>query len=346
MRRFYTSDCQPLGNTPLLRLDRMFANPRIQVFAKLEQFNMAGSAKDRTAAALVGHAIDSGRIGAGSVLVESSSGNLGIALARQAALHDMDFHCVVDPRVNSTTTAVMRALGAIVDMVERPDPSTGDWLTARRARVAELLDEIPEAVNLDQYSNEAAFEAHAEGTMNEILDAMDSPPTHLLAAMSTTGTIGGCRRKLSELGLATEVIGVDAEGSTLYGGDRGQRLLPGYGAGVVPALSQQHSPDRILRVPDIDAVIGARRLALKEGYLPGASGGAVIAAAEKLAWQLAEQPGTLDELDGEEARIAVVIHDGGTSYADTIYSDSWVQEHFDITADELQGRIQRGEYTR
>lgn len=340
MPRFYTSDNQPRGNTPLIRLDRMFANkPGIDVFAKLEQFNMAGSAKDRTAEALVNQAMKAGIIGAGSTLVESSSGNLGIALARQAVLHDMHFHCVVDPRINSSTAAMMHALGATVDMVKQPDAATGDWLSARRNRVAELLNEIPDAVNLDQYANEAAFSAHAEGTMAEILDAMELPPTHLLTAMSTTGTIGGCRRKLTELGLDTQVIGVDAKGSVLYGGDRGERLLPGYGAGVVSKLSQTHTPDRIIRVADINAVIGARRLAIREGYVPGASGGAVIAAAEQLAQQL-------EATSDSAARIALVLHDGGASYADTIYSDSWVKDKMGISADELADRVSRGEYAR
>lgn len=341
MPRFYTSDHQPRGNTPLIRLDRMFADsPKVQVFAKLEQFNMAGSAKDRTAEALVNHAIDEGIISSGSTLVESSSGNLGIALARQAALHDMHFHCVVDPRVNTATAAVMSAMGATVDMVDQPDAATGDWLTARRARVAELLEEIPDAVNLNQYSNHAAFSAHAEGTMTEILDAMDEPPTHVIAAMSTTGTIGGCRLRITEAGIDAKVIGVDAIGSILYGGDRGTRLLPGYGAGVIPALSNSHTPDRVIRVADIDAVIGARRLARREGYLPGASGGAVIAATEQLAEEI-----SADE-SGTEARIAIVLHDGGAAYADTIYSDKWVTDKLRVSADELADRVARGEYSR
>lgn len=343
MGHFYTSERPPRGNTPLIRLDNMFSDtPQVQVFAKLEQFNMAGSAKDRTAEALVTTALEQGIIGSGSTLVESSSGNLGIALARQAALHDMHFHCVVDPRVNSASVTIMRTMGATVDMVEHPDPATGDWLTARRTRVAELLEEIPDAVNLDQYSNRAAFRAHAEGTMTEILADMDEPPTHLLVAMSTTGTIGGCRQKIDSDGLDTTVIGVDAVGSILYGGDRGARLLPGYGAGVTPELSRDHRPDDVVRVTDVDAVIGARRLAHSEGYLPGASGGAVIAVAEKLAANLASPQQTTSQ---QPARIAIVIHDGGAAYINTIYSDSWVAEKLQVTPEELDERVYQGEYS-
>ena len=153
------------GNTPLLRLERLCPRRDVEIWVKLEQFNPGGSAKDRTAEGLVERAIATGQVSTGQgetpALVESSSGNLGMALARQALLRGWQFHCVVDPRVNTATLATIKALGATVHMVEEPDPSTGDWLAARKKKVAQLLEEIPNAVNLDQYSNTAAFDAHA-----------------------------------------------------------------------------------------------------------------------------------------------------------------------------------------
>lgn len=294
------------GNTPLVRLDRLFRGAR--VWAKLEGFNPSGSAKDRTAHAI----LEAADLQPGTVIVESSSGNLGVAMAREAVLGGWTFHCVVDPRANRSTVATMRAFGAVVHEVTEPDPETGDWLIARRARVAELLTELPDAVCLDQYSNQAAFTAHDEGTMREIVGQLGHAPDHLFVAVSTTGTIGGCLRRIAREGLGTQVTGVDAEGSVLFDGTRGERHLPGFGAGVVPELAASVHPDRVERVTDRKSVEGARRLARTEGILCGASGGAVVAAVDKL----------LPELSGD---IVLVLHDGGTNYLDTIFNDEWVE---------------------
>lgn len=307
------------GNTPLVRLRRWEAKNGIKntrIFAKLESFNPGGSAKDRTAAALVQDAIQSGRIKPGTVVVESSSGNLGIALARQAILHDFEFHCVVDPRTNQTTLALIQAYGGILHPITEPDPVTHDWLTARRQKVQELLEEFPGSINLDQYSNPAAFTAHSEGTMAEIFESLGHEPSRVYVAVSTTGTVGGCIAEVTRRGASTQVIAVDAEGSVLYGGARGERLLPGYGAGVATDLSQLQTPTDTRRIAATEAVNHARELARIEAILPGASGGAVMAAVRADIEQFAP---------GED--VVVILHDGGTAYTGTIYNDQWVEEN-------------------
>ncbi|QGU04443.1 pyridoxal-phosphate dependent enzyme [Corynebacterium comes] len=301
-----------IGNTPLVRLNRIAPGRDVTVWAKLEFFNPGGSAKDRTAQAMVA----SGGLKPGDTVVESSSGNLGIALAREAVLGGWNFHCVVDPRTNRSTIAHMQALGAVVHEVTEPDQATGDWLTARRARVAELLTEIDGAICLDQYSNPEAFRAHDEGTMAEILRQLGHAPDHLVVAVSTTGTIGGCLRHIAARGLHTQVTAVDAQGSVLFDGHPGERHLPGFGAGMVPELATSVSPHRVLRINDRESVAGARKLVRLEAILPGASGGAVIAAVEKLLPELA--PGS---------EVVLILHDSGTRYLDTIYNDEWVEKN-------------------
>ncbi|WP_435384030.1 pyridoxal-phosphate dependent enzyme [Corynebacterium auris] len=297
-----------IGNTPLVRLDEL------GVWAKLESFNPGGSAKDRTARAIVADAVARGALGPGSVVVESSSGNLGVALAREAVIGRFDFHCVVDPRTNRATLAHMEALGATLHPVTAPDPATGDWLRARRARVAELVEQLG-AVNLDQYSNTAAFDAHAEGTMREIVEQLGHAPDVLVVAVSTTGTVGGCLRYVNDHALNTRVIAVDAEGSVLFGGQRGERVLPGYGAGVETQLSRRVAPHEVVRVGAADAVAAARRAARLTGFLPGASGGAVCAAVDALA------------RTHPAAEIVAIFHDDGRAYLDTIYNDDWVERN-------------------
>lgn len=318
----YHSIEEVAGSTPLVRLPRWEAAhglENIKVYAKLESFNPGGSAKDRTAAALVKDAKESGRLKPGTMVVESSSGNLGIALARQAILEDFDFHCVVDPRTNQSTLGMIRAYGGTLHPVTEPDPETQDWLTARKNKVQELLQEHPEAINLDQYSNRAAFSAHSSGTMAEIFADLGHAPSRVYVAVSTTGTVGGCIAEVTARDAATEVIAVDAEGSVLYGGERGERLLPGYGAGMVTELSRQQTPSSTRRVSAIDAVRQARALGQTEAIAPGASGGAVMAAL------LADLPSLKA---GEE--VVVILHDGGMPYTNTIYSNEWVRENLHV----------------
>lgn len=308
-----------IGATPLVDLSAGFPGTAT-VWGKLESFNPGGSAKDRTARAMVADATRRGLLYPGAVAVESSSGNLGIALAREAVIGGWHFHCVVDPRTNTATLDMMRALGAVLHPVTEPDPETGDWLTARRNMVAKLKDEL-RAVNLDQYSNRAAFDAHDQGTMREIVEQLGHAPEMLAVAVSTTGTVGGCLRHIREHGYTTKVVAVDAVGSVLFDGARGERILPGYGAGVVTELSKEVEPDHVSRVEALEAVGAARRLAHSTGFVAGASGGAV-------AW-------TVEQLvrAGDASEIVAVFHDDGRAYLDTVYNDAWVNQQHGVEVD-------------
>lgn len=302
---------ETIGHTPLVSL-APFPTGDLTVWAKLEQFNPGGSAKDRTARALVSAA----QIPPGTMVVESSSGNLGVALAREAVIGGWDFHCVVDPRANRATLAHMKALGATVHMLTQPDPDTGDWLAARRAKVHDLVSSNPGAINLNQYANAAAFAAHQHGTMREIHEQLGAAPDYLLVAVSTTGTIGGCLRYIEQHRLDTTVVAVDSRGSVLFGGDRGPRALPGFGAGVVPELSLLVHPHRVERIADADSIAAARALARCTGIVPGASAGAVTAAISTLA------------AEGARGTAVAIFHDSGAAYLDTIYDDDWVADVF------------------
>lgn len=300
---------EAIGNTPLVDFSAAFGAP---VWGKLESFNPGGSAKDRTARALVNDATAKGLLRPGAVVVESSSGNLGVALAREAVIGGWEFHCVVDARTNTATLRMMEALGARLHRITEPDPETGDWLVARRNRVAELKVELG-AVNLDQYSNRAAFDAHDHGTFAEIVRQLGHAPEVLVVAVSTTGTIGGCLRHIRREGYGTQVVAVDAEGSVLFDGHLNPRPLPGYGAGVVPDLAKEVEPDRVVRVAARDAVAAARTMAQASGFAPGASGGAVAHAVQTL---VAEGVG----------EVVAVFHDDGRAYLDTVYNDKWVAQ--------------------
>lgn len=305
---------EAVGSTPLVRLEHLFPDSGVEILAKLESVNPGGSTKDRPALAMVRDALDSGRLAAGGTVVESSSGNLGVALARVCTSYGLRFVCVVDSRTNATTVATIRALGGEIDLVSEPDPVSGDLLTARFRRVEQLMEEIPGAVNLFQYGNPANPGAHAAGTMREIAEALDHRLDVLMAAVSTTGTIAGCTAYLHEHRMDTRTVAVDAVGSVLFGGTSAPRPLPGLGAGVVTDISRTVSPGRVMRVDGLDCVVGARLLARREGILAGASTGGIVHALGTLVPELA--PGS---------RLVFIVHDGGVPYLDTVYDDGWVQ---------------------
>lgn len=316
-----------IGATPLVCLERLARRTDVEVWAKLEGCNPGGSAKDRSAWAMLSDALATGAVRPGGTIIESSSGNLGMALARLCAVHGLRFVCVADQGASPQALDVIRAVGGTVRMVDGPDPETGELLVARQNLVRDLLARDPDAVSLDQYANPAPLEAHAQGTMREITDALGAVD-EVYVATSTTGTIGGCRRWLRDNGMDTVLVAVDPVGSVLFGGARAHRELNGYGAGSVPALAEHADPDVVARVAELDAVAGARHLARTEGILPGASGGAVVSA-------------LLDRIDAlpAGARVAVVLHDFGWAYLHSIDDDDWVTERLGVDQAALESAV-------
>ncbi len=173
-------------------MQRYLERRDIRVWAKLESLNPGGSAKARPAARMIADALADGRIGPGSTVIESTSGNMGVGLAQACRFHGLRLICVVDSRTTDVNLRTMRAMGADVRVVTEPDPDGGDLLGARLKLVAELVESIPGAFWPDQYSNEANAESHALGTMREIDEALDGEVDHLFVAVSTAGTLAGC----------------------------------------------------------------------------------------------------------------------------------------------------------
>ncbi|MGB0119855.1 MAG: 2,3-diaminopropionate biosynthesis protein SbnA [Solirubrobacterales bacterium] len=303
-----------IGRTPLVDLERYMDRP-ISVWAKLEGSNPGGSAKARSAARIIADGLASGEIGPGTTVIESTSGNMGIGLAQACVYFDLDLVCVTDARTNRLTVQTMRALGADVRVVDRPGPEGGDLLEARLALVQELRTAIPDSFWPNQYANLSNPAAHSDGTMREIDEALDGRIDYLFVAAGTAGTVRGCIDYLRRENRQTKVIAVDAVGSILFGGERGERLLPGMGAGRISELAKSTRPDQVVKVNELECVVACRRLATREGILAGASSGGVMAALEKLAPEMES-----------DARCAVILADGGTAYLDTVYDDGWVEK--------------------
>src|SRR5438045_8202559 len=162
-----------IGHPPLFRLTHVLADCPFRLFAKLEGFNPGGSAKDRPALHILQEAMRTGAVKAGTVVVESSSGNLGIGLAQACRYLGLRFICVVDPKTTAQNIRILRAYGAEIDLVSKPDPETGEFLQARIKRVQTLLHTIEDSVWTNQYANLANAEAHYRTTMDEIATELD-----------------------------------------------------------------------------------------------------------------------------------------------------------------------------
>src|SRR5262249_16840789 len=157
-----------IGHTPLVELKKAIPDAPFRLFAKLEGFNPGGSAKDRPALHILRHAMRTGALRPGTVVIESSSGNLGIGLAQACRYFGLRFICGVDPKTTAQNIRILRAYGAEIDLVSKPDSVTGEYLHARIDRVKHLVRTLGDAFWTNQYANESNAEAHYRTTMHEI----------------------------------------------------------------------------------------------------------------------------------------------------------------------------------
>lgn len=306
-----------VGGTPMVALRQVFAELPLRFFAKLEYLNPGGSGKDRAALNMIRRGVEAGDIVPGRTLVvESTSGNMGIGLAQACAYYGIALLCVVDVKTTEQNLALLRTWGATVDVVTEPDPSTGEFLEARLRRVRELTDAIPGAFWPNQYESPHNRDAHRQ-TMREIFAVLGADIDYLFVATSTCGTITGCAMEARALGLRVKVCGVDAVGSVVLGGERGRRLIPGHGATSRPGLCDMSLVDIVAKVDDRDCVVGCRRLLRAESILAGGSSGAVIAAARRLAPRLPEG-----------ASCVLILPDRGERYLATVYDPGWLAANF------------------
>ncbi|MFK0246852.1 2,3-diaminopropionate biosynthesis protein SbnA [Amycolatopsis azurea] len=320
-----------IGATPLVELTRLYPSAGFRLFAKLEGHNPGGSSKDRAALSMLAGEIHAGRLVPGrSVVVESSSGNLGIGMAQVCRYYGIRFICVVDPRTSKQNLAIMRALGAEIEMIEHADPVTGDYLPVRLRRIRELTERLEHAYWPNQYSNPGNPAAH-RNTMREIVGQVPGVLDFLFCATSSCGTLRGCAEYARANDLPVTIVAVDAAGSAIFADTHGPRLIPGHGAAVRPGHHADDLADLVVHVADVDSVRGCRRLAAREAILAGGSSGAVVAAVH-----------SVRDLVPPGATCAIVLPDRGERYLDTIYDDTWVTTHFGgIPSDEAERVLTR-----
>jgi len=301
-----------IGATPLATIE-LLAPVRQRVHLKLESANPSGSMKDRSALEIIRDLERAGRLAPGDTLVDSTSGNFGVALAWLARARGYRFVAVSDPNLTAENLERMRRLGAQVEIVTRRQGDAG-YLPVRIERARQLLAMTPRAVLADQYGNPANPRAYAETTGPELSRQVDGAPAALFVPASTGGMLAGlaahCRRALP----GTRVVAVDGEGSSLFGGRPGPRLINGLGSTRPSAFLDEDTCDEVVRVPAAMAVAYCRALRDATGILAGGTSGAALAACELYV-----------RAHGHAASMACVCPDHGWNYRSTLFSDGWLR---------------------
>jgi N-(2-amino-2-carboxyethyl)-L-glutamate synthase len=283
------------------------------LFLKCEGFNFAGSIKLKAAAEMVEAAERNGVLTSESILVESSSGNLGVALSMLAASKGYRFVCVTDPRCNLATRRLMEALGGQVHIIDKPDAHRG-FLGARIDYVRALCASDDRYVWLNQYANPANWTAHYRKTAPAI--ARQFPRLDVLfVGAGTTGTLMGCARYFRERCRRVHIVAIDCVGSVTFGGAPSRRMIPGLGTSVRPPLLDQAYVDDVVLVEEADTVRACHRLA-RRGFLFGGSTGTVVSGA--MTW-LARHGAT-------DVTAVAIAPDLGERYLDTVYQTNWVED--------------------
>ncbi len=304
-------DC--IGKTPMVPLRRLF--PDSNVFGKVEGTNLTGSMKARSALGMVEAAEKRGDLRPGMTIVESTSGNLGYALAAIGTMKGYEVILVVDPKTDLLKRNIMEAYGAKLVTVDKPAES-GAYQPARMARVRELLDETPNSWTPNQYHNTDNALAHYKSTGPEIWEDLGGKVDVLVSSIGTCGHLAGTAKFLLEQNPDLRVIGVEPEGSAITGGTYCPYLVQGPGLSFRPTNYDSEIIKEIIRVSDKDSFTAARDLARREAILSGGSAGGVIHALK-------------DIVKGSDPRdnIVAILADDGFRYGANFYDGNWMVTH-------------------
>ncbi|MBT2388763.1 2,3-diaminopropionate biosynthesis protein SbnA [Streptomyces maoxianensis] len=283
------------------------------LFLKCEGFNFAGSIKLKAATEMVETAERDGDLTPESILVESSSGNLGVALSMIAASKGYRFLCVTDSRCNLSTRLMMEALGSQVHIISGQE-ANGGFLGARIDYVRALCASDDRYVWLSQYTNPGNWKAHYRKTAPEIARLFPGLDV-LFVGAGTTGTLMGCARYFRDWHRPVRIVAIDSVGSVAFGGAPGRRMIPGLGMSIRPPLLDESYVDEVIRVEEADTIRTCHRLA-RRGFLFGGSTGTVVSGA--MDW--------LAQHEGRELTAVAIAPDLGDRYLDTIYQANWLQD--------------------
>ena len=308
----YDSILKTIGNTPIVRLDKIGVDLDCKLFAKCEYLSPGGSLKDRIGLRMIEEAEKEGRIKPGDTLIEPSSGNTGIGLAMVAAIKGYKLIITMPEKMSMEKEVTLKALGA--EIVRTPTEAAHDDPESLLRVAKRLHNEIPNSHILDQYANPNNPDAHYFETAEEILDEFGKHLAMVVIGAGTGGTITGVAKRLKESILNIEVVGVDPIGSILGGGSEVNTYqVEGIGYDFFPDVLDNTLVDRYIKTNDQDAFTMARRLILEEGLLIGGSSGSVVWGAIEAARDL-----------GHDKNVLVILPDSIRNYLSKFVNDEWM----------------------
>lgn len=322
--KVYDHVLQLVGNTPLIRLNRIAADLKGEYFAKVEAFNPGHSTKDRIALHIIEEAERKGILKPGDTVIETTSGNTGFSIAMVSVIKGYECILAVSSKSSKDKINMLRSMGAKVYVCPAnvsADDSRSYYQVAKR-----MHEEIKGSVYINQYFNDLNIDAHYRTTGPEIWQQTQGQITHLIACSGTGGTISGTARYLKEQNPVIRVIGIDAYGSVLKkyhetGEFDASEIYPyrieGLGKNLIPTATDFESIDKFIKVTDEDSAHTAREISQTEGLFVGYTSGAAFQGIKQLA-----EEGEFDDT----SKVVVVFPDHGSRYMSKIYSDDWMND--------------------
>ena len=333
----YDHVLQLIGNTPLIKLNKITQKFKGEFFAKVEAFNPGHSAKDRIALYIIEEAERKGILKPGSTIIETTSGNTGFSIAMVSVIKGYECILAVSSKASNDKIDMLRTMGAKVYVcpahVSADDPRS-------YYQVAKTLHaETKGSVYINQYFNDLNIDAHFNSTGPEIWNQTEGKITHLIACSGTGGTISGTARFLKQQNPNLKVIGIDAYGSVLKKYHETKEFdsneiypyrIEGLGKNLIPSATDFEIIDRFVKVSDEDSAHTARELAKTEGLFVGYTSGAATQGLKQLA-----EEGEFDE----HSRVVVIFPDHGSRYMGKVFSDNWMEEQgFFDTKNEIEAQ--------
>ena len=333
----YDHVLQLIGNTPLIKLNKITQKFKGEFFAKVEAFNPGHSAKDRIALYIIEEAERKGILKPGSTIIETTSGNTGFSIAMVSVIKGYECILAVSSKASNDKIDMLRTMGAKVYVcpahVSADDPRS-------YYQVAKTLHaETKGSVYINQYFNDLNIDAHFNSTGPEIWNQTEGKITHLIACSGTGGTISGTARYLKQQNPDLKVIGIDAYGSVLKKYHETKEFdsneiypyrIEGLGKNLIPSATDFEIIDRFVKVSDEDSAHTARELAKTEGLFVGYTSGAATQGLKQLA-----EEGEFDE----HSNVVVIFPDHGSRYMGKVFSDNWMEEQgFFDTKNEIEAQ--------
>lgn len=334
---YYNNILELIGNTPLVKINKLNPNPRVLMLVKLESLNPGGSIKDRIGLKMIEKGERQGKLKVGGTIVEPTSGNTGVGLAMAAAIRGYKSVFVMPDKMSQEKRNLLRAYGAKVVItptaVSADDPRSYYKVSDR------LASQIPGAFKPNQYQNDANPKAHFDTTGPEVWNQTEGKVTHVVIGMGTGGTITGIGKYLKGKNHKIKIIGVDPVGSVYLEYFKSKKLpklfktykVEGVGEDFLPRTIDFSVIDEVIAVADKDCFLTARDLTQKEGILSGGSSGMALFAARQIAKKI------------KSGLIVVILPDSGRNYLSKFYNDDWMCDYgfLKVSADSMKPSLHK-----